>query len=68
MKNKIALTNEQKRLRANPPESLMAVNSQGHLVLDQKAMIASGVMDRQFEAANRLHDLLESKRKTESNK
>lgn len=68
MKNKIPLTDEQKRLRANPPESLMAVNSQGNLVLDYNAMIESGVMDRQFEAANKLHDLLEAQRKAKQTK
>jgi len=41
-------------------ESLMAVDARGHLVLDQAALLASGRMDRQYEAANRLCQLLKA--------
>jgi hypothetical protein len=38
----------------------MAVDERGHLVLDQAALLASGRMDRQYEAANRLCQLLKA--------
>jgi len=41
-------------------ESLMAVDERGHLVLDQKALLSSGHMDRQYQAANRLCQLLQA--------
>ncbi len=43
-------------------ESLMAVDDRGRLVLDRRAMMESGVMDRQFRAANRLYDILHVKK------
>lgn len=42
------------------PESLMAIDERGHLVLDQHALLNSGHMDRQYQAANRLCHLLKA--------
>lgn len=44
------------------PQSLMAVDERGHLVLDHKALLESGVMDRQYQAAHRLSELLKKKK------
>lgn len=49
-------------------ESLMSVDSRGRLVLDYKAMIESGVMNRQFRAARKLHRILEEQKNRQANK
>lgn len=47
-------------------ESLMSVDSRGRLVLDAQALRDSGVLNRQFRAAERLHEVLKVKRVLES--
>jgi len=52
-----------KKTSRSHTESLMAVDERGHLVLDRRALSESGVLDRQYQAADRLYEVLKARKK-----